>query len=335
MKKKLHTAYLKYISPFKLRNYLKSFITYQNQKGQLSGFNTPLPWALSIEPNNSCNLKCISCPVGNNSLLRTTGFMDIELYKDIISQTRKHLIYLNLYFQGESLLHPKIGEMIEIAHKNNIYTCISTNGQLLSKNIDKIVGTGLDKLIISIDGLNEDTYQVYRKGGELKLITDGIEELIKHKKHNKQKHPHIELQFIVMKHNQHEIQALNKFRKETGADSIRLKSVQIYSIEDKNILPDIEKFSRYKPTSSELEIKSQLKNHCYRMWSSAVITWDGNVLPCCFDKDANHIMGNIITSQFKEIWHNKNYYNFRGKLFSDRKAISMCNNCTEGLTIKY
>jgi radical SAM protein with 4Fe4S-binding SPASM domain len=331
----LHTAYLKYITPYKLKNYLRSKITYQRQKGTASNYTVPLPWALSIEPNNSCNLSCVACPVGNNSLIRETGFMDLKLFNDIILQTRKHLIYLNLYFQGESLLHPQIGEMIEIANKNNIYTCLSTNGQLIAKNIDKIVNTGLDKLIISIDGLNEETYQIYRKGGKLKYVTDGIEELIKYKNNNRKKAPYIELQFIVMKHNQNEINKLKKFKKITGADAIRLKSMQIYSLQDKTMITDIDKYSRYKVTNLGIEIKNKLKNHCYRMWSSAVITWDGKVLPCCFDKNANHIMGNTKTTRFNEIWHNKAYNDFRNNISTNRKGISMCNNCTEGLIIKY
>lgn len=331
----MNTIYLKYLTSYKFKNYLKSRLSYNKSIGKTTNLNPPLPWALSIEPNNTCNLNCIACPVGNNSLSRDTGYMDIQVFKNIISQTKKHLIYLNLYFQGESLLHPQIGKMIEIAHNNNIYTCISTNGQLIKQNIENIVDSGLNKLIISVDGLKEDTYQTYRKGGTLKNITQGIEKLNAYKHTHNKKNPHIEIQFIVMNHNQHEIRNLSKFKKQFKTNSKRLKSVQIYSMNNINLLPDIEKYCRYRIVDSKLIIKGNLRNQCYRMWSSSIITWDGNVLPCCFDKDAKHIMGNLKNNSFKEIWYNKRYYDFRKNIYTFRKGITMCNNCTEGLNIRY
>jgi radical SAM protein with 4Fe4S-binding SPASM domain len=69
------------------------------------------------------------------------------------------------------------------------------------------------------------------------------------------------------------------------------------------------------------------------MWSSSVITWDGKMVPCCFDKDANYVYGDLKESQFSEIWNGKNHILFRKKILSSRKSVDICRNCTEGSNI--
>ena len=69
------------------------------------------------------------------------------------------------------------------------------------------------------------------------------------------------------------------------------------------------------------------------MWSSCVITWDGKVVPCCFDKDAAKKLGDISQNKFKTIWTNSNYVDFRRKLLKSRKEIDICKNCSEGTKV--
>jgi radical SAM protein with 4Fe4S-binding SPASM domain len=64
-----------------------------------------------------------------------------------------------------------------------------------------------------------------------------------------------------------------------------------------------------------------------------VITWDGIVSPCCFDKDAKYKFGNIFVEKFKDIWTNNKYTNFRKAIIKNRKGIDICTNCTEGLNM--
>ncbi len=63
------------------------------------------------------------------------------------------------------------------------------------------------------------------------------------------------------------------------------------------------------------------------------MTWDGDIVPCCFDKDAKYVMGNIHQQSFKDIWNGQKYHEFRAQLFQNRKEIDICRNCTEGLKI--
>jgi radical SAM protein with 4Fe4S-binding SPASM domain len=107
-----------------------------------------------------------------------------------------------------------------------------------------------------------------------------------------------------------------------------------YANDPNQLIPTISKYSRYKKNASGATIpKNGLKNHCWKLWHANVITWDGLVVPCCFDKDATHQLGNLRTQNFKEVWDNDNYRQFRRELMADRKNIDICANCSEGLSV--
>ena len=123
--------------------------------------------------------------------------------------------------------------------------------------------------------------------------------------------------------------------KEYGVNKVAFKTAQIYDYEHgSDLLPTIDKYSRYKSNGDgTYSIKNKLENKCWKMWQSCVLTWDGQVIPCCFDKDASHSMGNVKENQFKDIWFSKRYDNFRSALLNSRSEIEICKNCTEGLTV--
>jgi radical SAM protein with 4Fe4S-binding SPASM domain len=64
-----------------------------------------------------------------------------------------------------------------------------------------------------------------------------------------------------------------------------------------------------------------------------VITWDGTVVPCCFDKDAQHRMGDLKTGTFSELWRSARYRKFRGKVLQSRQQVDICANCSEGVRV--
>ena len=227
--------------------------------------------------------------------------------------------------------------MISYANNKNIYTTSSTNGHFLdNENSIKTIKSGLDELIISIDGTTQEVYESYRVGGSLEKVISGINNIVKAKKELNSKTSLIIVQFLVLKTNEHQIKEIKKFAKELGVNKIQLKSAQIYNYKkDSSLIPETKKYSRYKKgEDGTYSIKSKLKNRCWRMWSNPVITISGDVIPCCFDKDAIHKMGNINENTFNEIWQSKNYKNFRKKILKSRKSIEMCRNCTEGLKFK-
>ena len=138
-----------------------------------------------------------------------------------------------------------------------------------------------------------------------------------------------------MKPNEHEIEQVKLLTKELGVNELRLKTAQIYDYEDGSpLIPENQKYSRYfKNNLGKFELKNKLINHCWKMWHSAVITWDGIVVPCCFDKDAEYRMGDVSKTDFKSVWQSPKYLKFRQSLISSRKNIEMCKNCTEGTKI--
>ena len=142
-------------------------------------------------------------------------------------------------------------------------------------------------------------------------------------------------QFLVVSHNEHQIGEVKKLGKELGVDEVRFKTAQVYEYENGNsLIPKNQKYSRYRQLENgKWEIRNSLDNHCWRMWQGCVITQDGAVVPCCFDKDAQHEMGDLKTYSFREIWNNEVYQNFRSQLMRGRKEIEICRNCSEGTKV--
>jgi len=293
-----------------------------------------MPLGISIEPTNNCNLKCKECPTGMDTLLRPKGNIDKGLYKNVLNELSPKLATIIFYFQGEPFINLEIYELISYASAKKVYSITSSNGHFFtSENANKVLKSGLNKLIISMDGTTQDIYEKYRVGGSLEKVLSGLKLIIEERKQAKLKLPKLVLQFLVTAENEHQINDAKKLAKKFEVDEIKFKTAQIYDFENGNqLIPQNEKYSRYKKQKDgSYKIKSKLKNRCWRMWSQPVITAAGDVVPCCFDKDADHKMGNLKESTFKEIWQSEDYRNFRKKVFNDRKSIDICKNCTEGL----
>jgi len=294
------------------------------------------PFSVSIEPTTSCNLRCPECPSGLRKFSRNTGMLSLEMYNKIANQIGDYLMYMILYFQGEPYLNPSFFEIVKDAKKRKIYTATSTNAHFLTdENCKKTIESGLDKLIISLDGIGQETYSSYRIGGRYQRVVEGIENMVKWKKQLKSKTPHIVVQFIVFRTNEHQIEEVKDLCDKMGIDELQLKSAQVYEYENGNpLIPTKSKYSRYRELKDGTwEIKNDFLNKCYRMSVSCVITWDGMVVPCCFDKDAIYQMGDLKKDSFDTVWKNKTYQEFRTKVFTQRKSIDICRNCTEGMKL--
>jgi radical SAM protein with 4Fe4S-binding SPASM domain len=258
------------------------------------------------------------------------------LFQNVIDQLAPTLSYLTFYFQGEPYLHPQFLEMVQYAASRNIYTATSTNAHYLKdENARLTVESGLDRLIISIDGTTQDTYQSYRVGGSLEKVIEGARNIIAWKKKLKSKTPHVMFQFLVVKPNEHQIPEVYSLAKQIGVDQVVLKTAQIYDYANgSDLIPEQDQYSRYrKMNDGSYTIKNSLDNHCWKMWHSCVITWDGKIVPCCFDKDAHHVLGDLTKNSFEEVWNGEAYHAFRASLLRSRSEIEICKNCTEGTKV--
>jgi radical SAM protein with 4Fe4S-binding SPASM domain len=296
-----------------------------------------LPVSISFEPTTSCNLRCPECPSGLRAFTRPTGMLKKDFFTETIDQIYKELLYLVFYFQGEPYLNPDFLEMVKYASSKGIYTATSTNAHYLNDaNAKRTIESGLDRLIISIDGTTQDVYQSYRVGGKLEKVLEGARNIVKWKKELNSKKPFVFFQFLVVKPNEHQIEDIRKLATEIGVDEVRFKTAQVYDYENDphNLIPTIEKYSRYnKQENGSYLPKNKLLNHCWRLWHATVISWDGLVVPCCFDKDAMHKLGDLKGKSFQEIWKSDTYRQFRNSILKSRKEIDICSNCSEGTKV--
>lgn len=310
-------------------SYTHSKLTKKNHhKGQ--------PFSLSIEPTTACNLGCPECPSGLKQFTRATGKLQLELHQKMLDELSKSVFYINYYFQGEPFLHPQFLDLIRQAKKHKIYTATSTNAHFIDEQKAKeIVASGLDRLIISIDGLTQATYENYRVHGKLEKVIEGTAHLIKAKKELNSSTPHLIFQFLAVKPNEHEIPDVFQLGKKMGIDEVRIKTAQLYDYKNGNpLMPENIEYARYKQNSDgTYSLKYKTGNRCWRMWSSCVLTWDGKVVPCCFDKDAQHQLGDLSTVSFQSIWRSKQYEGFRQAILSHRNQIAICQNCSEGAKV--
>jgi radical SAM protein with 4Fe4S-binding SPASM domain len=258
--------------------------------------------------------------------------LQAELFEQVIDQVKGHLTWLHLYFQGEPFLNPRFLEMVKLADAKRIFTSTSTNAHYLHETqVKGILDSGLKQLIVSMDGITQEVYEQYRVGGSLEKVQEGLKLLVSERRKSGKSFPRIILQFLVTGQNEHQLPALKSWAKALQVDELQLKSTQIYHFENGSaLIPSDLGYSRYIPAGNgKWKLKAEIENKCWRMWQGAVVTWDGRVVPCCFDKDASHVMGELRESSLATIWNSLPYLNFRKQLLADRSQIEMCRNCTE------
>jgi radical SAM protein with 4Fe4S-binding SPASM domain len=296
------------------------------------------PYISVIEPTALCNLQCPQCPVGAETLTRPQNKLSVDDFNRYLSNVSDYSWFAQLYFQGESLLHPEIVSMINNTYDKKLAPIIYTNGTPLAnpKLAEEIVNSNLAHLVFSIDGASEDTYKIYRKGGNFKQVLKAVTNVMEAKKRKGSMFPIVHWQFIVMRHNEHEIDRIKQIGKELGVDKVILKSPQVYDFENaEEILPGNKTYRRYEKSNGSYKLAGSFTGYCKKIWFTTVITWDGKVIPCCYDKDAEHVMNNVNEEVLSEIWQNSSYRSFRNAVVKNRSKIPICNNCAEGLKTFY
>ncbi|MBR9920102.1 MAG: radical SAM protein [Bacteroidetes bacterium] len=322
--------------PGRLWNALKVWSSYHLTRLLRRPVVWGLPITLSIEPTTACNLRCPECPSGLRAFSRPTGNLKTDFFRKTIDEVASRLMYLIFYFQGEPYINPNFLDMVKYASEKGVYTITSTNGHFLNdENARETIESGLDRLIISIDGTTQEVYEQYRKEGKLESVLQGARNVVKWKKKLNSATPHIIFQFLVVRPNEHQIDDARALAQEIGVDELKLKSAQVYDYENGNpLIPENEKYARYaQQADGSWQVKNKLLNHCWKLWHASVITWDGLIVPCCFDKDAQHQLGDLKQGSFKSQWHSDAYMGFRRMLLEGRDKIDICTNCTEGCKV--
>jgi radical SAM protein with 4Fe4S-binding SPASM domain len=301
----------------------------------------PLVWGrpvnIMMEPISRCNLQCPLCPIGARQLKRALGSMPLANFQRMLDNVGPQVRVLALWNQGEPTINDQLPELIRFAHERGIYTMTSTNGNLMLRRnlVNRLIEAGLDELIFSIDGLTPETYKIYRIGGDLETVVQGMRAVRARRDELKLKTPRIIMQWLPMKHNEHEIPLLRRTAAEWGADSVEIKTAQIYTDQQAaDYLPGMESLRRYQRIGERWETKRRYQS-CKRLWYSTMIDWNGTVVPCCFDKDEEFPLGNALTEDFGDIWRGAAYNTVRATLIRKGRVSEMCRNCTEGLKSYY
>jgi len=249
----------------------------------------------------------------------------------------RELVYLNLYFQGEPYLHPGMDDLVRVGKEARLYVSTSTNAHHIDGDrADALVRSGIDRLIISIDGADQEAYSSYRVGGRLDKVLAGTRAVLDARRRTDRRTPHVVWQFLVVGTNEHQLQRLKRMAADHGVDEFVIKTAQIGSPEDGHpLLTENSALRRYDRSPDGLwTLRNPLLDRCWRMWQGAVVTWDGKVVPCCFDKDASHSMGTARDgADFRKIWCSDGYHAFRKAILTNRSGIDMCRNCTEGTQV--
>lgn len=296
------------------------------------------PYRAMVEICRACNLRCPSCPIGSGKAQYYPS-MSLVRYNTIIDSISETVCDLSLFNYGEPLLHPRLAEIIRYARKKRISSVkIHSNGLMLSPKVSKIlVDEQLTKIRISVDGATKETYSKYRVGGNFDVLIKNIKGLISEKKRQNSRLPEIETQFIIMNHNEHEVEAFNKLMKNLGVDKIRYKTFNAYMSgyddKDKNMrfIPKNKAFRRYSDDDARLTKKEYLLDICGWPWERIVINADGKIVPCCYDYNGEHCLGKLTEKSKGDWWNTKLRQNFQELSENNPDLIKICKHCPKGV----
>ena len=288
------------------------------------------PVNITIEPTNLCNLRCPVCETGAGTLGRADGHMSFDHFKTIVDKVAPHTNTLMFYFMGEPFLNKQAYSMISYAKGLGIpYITTSTNGDAI--NPEKLVTCGLDEISFQIGGMTQATHEVYRINSNIDRVTENLRETIRLKKALNSK-IRILVGFILMKHNEHELEEFHRFVKEIGADDANVIDACVRTMEQGHAyLPsdttnwyyDVEAFRR-----GILRPKHVPANECPWIYYSMAIHVNGDVVPCCRDTTGKVIVGNLLKQDLDAVWNGEPFQAFRKKLHSDQAGISICKLCS-------
>jgi len=279
-----------------------------------------MPRIFAIELTNYCNLSCAACPRAH--MKRDVGFMDFGLFKTIIDQVKGHVGFIWLHNFGEPLFHPRIGEFIAYCARNNIRTGISTNATILDeKKAAMILNSGLDHIVIAIDGATKETYQKFRGGGDFEKVCNNAENFFVLKRRLKKTKPFTEVQLVRMDETETEAGAF-KEKWSALADNVFIKDFCAWGDQVRSITGLIEKKPKYYAYRAR-------RRPCMALWRDGVVLWNGDLVLCCMDYDGKMVLGNLRDERLEDIWNSKRISGLRREQIEENYDNPLCRDCSE------
>jgi len=299
------------------------------------------PWGwpthVQVEPTTACNLRCVLCPV-TEGLERPQGHMELRTFQKIVDQLGQHLFIILLWDWGEPFLNPSIYDMISYAKARDIGVISSTNGHVFAtgEHAERLVLSGIDCVIVAVDGVTQATYERYRQSGDLETVTRGIRNILKARDALGSRTPMVDLRFIVMRHNEHEIPLLKEFSRSLGVDALTLRTLCTYDEGEYCVTePDGSAFipqdPAYQPFSLDPRTHSRIRrkvNPCKVLWNNPAIHSDGKLVPCTFDPHGRCVLGDLAESSFSDIWRGSACRDLRCRFRENYQGLALCRDCT-------
>ena len=308
------------LSPAKLRNLVRVRGALRRRAVQVPG----TPAVVMVEPCSYCDMACPMCPVVLNKTRRPPVRLEYGVFEKLLDEIGRELVLITFWNYGEPLLNPDLFRMIRRAKRDRVFCAVSSNLLSLDEaRTEELLGSGLDYLIVSFDGASEETYEKFRGKGNYRPVVANLRRLLRRRNELGLRRPFVNLQFIVMKENEQEVPAIRSFAREIGADKLSLKKFTYVSEGTRDFLPGRDDYvlGKYKhPAPMEF---------CARPWTSAVLSADGEIVPCCGDLNFEYRFGNLADPAltFQQIWNGDRYRRFRAQVARDINAIRMCRTC--------
>jgi MoaA/NifB/PqqE/SkfB family radical SAM enzyme len=267
-------------NPKRRQNREKAEAHYKN------GQYLPFPLHVIIEPTNLCNMMCQMCL--RNVMTRPQGMMEWDVFTKIVDEVAAHDVHsISLYMLGEPMLHPRIRDMVNYIKKMGIPYCdVSTNALI---DFTSLLGTALDELIVSLDGIDEETYNKNRQG-DFRKIESNICRFINEKLKGKYEYPFVRMQIINMESNR---PYLNDFIDEWQvlADVVYIKNLEgmVQGLGNKLVS----------------KVPQRDRRPCKQLFYTHNINWNGDHAFCCHDPFGKSVIGNVKNMTIDEAWHHK------------------------------
>jgi len=293
-----------------------------------------IPVILQIEPSNICNLHCLTCATGADLVTRQPACMSFEMFRQIIDQVKDYVYLLVFWSWGEPFMNRDAPRMIRYAKEQGLLVHTSTNGHFFSTREEarSVIESGLDSLIVAVDGLDQATYEKYRQGGSLEKVIRGIENLVTERASLGYSGPRITLRFIVMKHNEHQVVQVENFARNLGVDAYSFRSALARRSRvdyGEELIPKSPEFQRYNYKASQTDGKGrqQLNNYCHRPYANLTIFSNGDVVACENDFNAAAPLGNASKQRIGDIISSGKARNFFKVFSRDPVQFDFCREC--------
>ncbi len=279
------------------------------------------PPYLFIEPTKICNFRCKMCPHSIENSQKKYGYLNIELFREIINQSICYGKRINIYFHktGEPLLNKDLPEMIKyvVDKKASLSTHFATNGSLLSPDLSgELIHSGLGSLVINIDAANKKTYSKLKGVSEnvYDKVCSNVLFLMNLKRKNRLKNPFVIVKLVVDDDNKSEIEEFKAFWN-GKVDKVEIKNQFVWPGSSRG-----DCFSNNRMFRPDL---------CSTPYQQAVINWDGTVSACCLDYHHKAIIGDIKKDSLFDIWRGEKARILRRNLIEKRfQAVPLCLGCS-------